>query len=54
MFEDFAEFSAAIRSFFFEEIPNLGRVLKERINDNFQLIELNSIRLPVESWKISR
>jgi transposase len=46
-YEDFAEFAAAVRSFFFEEIPKLGRVLKERINDNFQLIELNSIRLAV-------
>jgi transposase len=44
-YEDFAEFAAAIRSFFFEEIHKLGRVLKERINDNFQLIELNSIRI---------
>jgi transposase len=42
---DFAEFAAAIRSFFFEEIPKLGKILKERINDNFQLIELNPIRL---------
>jgi transposase len=44
-YEDFAEFAAAIRSFFFEEIPKLGKILKERINDNFQLIELNPIRL---------
>jgi len=28
-----------------EEIPKLGRILKERINNNFQLIELNPIRL---------
>jgi transposase len=46
-YEDFAEFAAAIRSFFFEEIPKIGRVLKERINDNFQLIELNSIRIAI-------
>jgi hypothetical protein len=32
---DFAEFTAAIRSFFFEEIPKLGKILKERIHDNF-------------------
>jgi transposase len=44
-YENFAEFAAAIRSFFFEEIPKLERILKERINDNFQLIELNSIRI---------
>ena len=44
-YEDFAEFAVSIRSFFFEEIPKLGITLKKRINDNFQLIELNSIRL---------
>ena len=44
-YETFSEFSIAIRSFFFEEIPKIGKILKERINDNFQRIELNSIRL---------
>jgi transposase len=46
-YENFAEFGTAIRSFFFEEIPKMGRILKERINDCFQLIELNSIRLAI-------
>lgn len=44
-YENFAEFRVAIRQFFFEDIPKMGTVLKKRINDNFQLIELNSIRL---------
>lgn len=44
-YENFAEFGAAIRQFFFEDIPRIGEVLKKRINDNFQLIELNPIRL---------
>jgi transposase len=44
-YENFAEFGAAIRRFFFEDIPKMGQILRKRINDNFQLIELNSIRL---------
>lgn len=46
-YESFATYSAAIRSFFFEEIPNLGTILKKRINDNFQRIKLNTIQLAV-------
>ena len=46
-YENFLDFSTAIRSFFFEEIAKLGNILKERINDNFQLIKLNSIQLAV-------
>jgi len=44
-YESFAQFSTAIRSFFFEEIPKIAGILKERINDNFQRIVLNSLRL---------
>jgi transposase len=44
-YENFAEFGEAIRQFFFEDIPEMGNILKKRINDNFQLIELNSICL---------
>lgn len=44
-YENFADFGSAIRSFFFEEIPKMAQNLKKRINDNFQCIELNSIRL---------
>lgn len=44
-YKNFAEFSRAIREFFFEEIPKMGKSLKTRINDNFQRIELNPIQL---------
>lgn len=44
-YENFAEFKSAIRQFFFEDILKMGKILKKRINDDFQLIELNSIRL---------
>jgi transposase len=46
-YENLAEFTAAISSFFFEDIPKIGMNLKKRINDNFQLIEINPIRLAV-------
>lgn len=42
---NFADFGIAIRQFFFEDIPKIGHILKRRINDNFQVIELNSIHL---------
>lgn len=44
-YENFAEFGSAIRSFFFEDIPKIKFFLDKRINDNFQRIELNSIKL---------
>jgi transposase len=31
---DFAEFTEAIRGFFFEDIPKMTDILKQRINDN--------------------
>lgn len=46
-YDHFADFGAAIRDFFFEDIPKMAQTLKKRINDNFQCIELNSIHLAV-------
>jgi len=46
-YQNFAEFGAAIRQFFFEDILKIRQILKQRINDNFQLIELNPIHLAV-------
>jgi transposase len=43
----FDEFSRVIRKFFFEEIPKIHDILKKRINDKFQKIELNSIVIGV-------
>lgn len=40
-------FFQAIRGFFLEEIPKLTDVLKCRINDKFQIVDLNPIRLAV-------
>jgi transposase len=39
----FAEFTEAIRNFFFEDIPKIGDILKKRINDQFQRIKLNHV-----------
>jgi transposase len=36
---------AAIRGFFTEKLPEMGDVLKSRINDNFQVIRLNPVNL---------
>lgn len=44
-YENFTDFTEAIRSFFFEDIPKMAQSLRNTINDNFQCIELNSIRL---------
>jgi transposase len=46
-YENFAEFGKAIRRFFFKDIPKMAHDLKKRINDKFQVIEVNSIRLAV-------
>lgn len=43
---NFAEFTQAIRNFFFEDIPKMGDILKQRINDKFQRIKLNHIVFP--------
>jgi transposase len=39
----FSDFQIAIRNFFFEDIPKIKEKLRERINDNFQRIQLNTI-----------
>lgn len=44
---NFAEFTEAIRWFFGKDIPKMTDVLKQRINDKFQRIQLNSIQLAV-------
>jgi transposase len=46
-YENFEGFGAAIRQFFFKDILKMAQILKKRINDSFQLIELNSIRLAI-------
>lgn len=46
-YESFEEFCTSIRKFFFNDISKMTQILKKRINDNFQLIELNSIHLAV-------
>jgi transposase len=44
-YEKFADFKAEIRKFFLEDIPKLKDALSTRITDNFQRIQLNTIRL---------
>lgn len=39
------DFFAAVRGFFADKVHKLGRLLRERINDNFQIIKLNPIKL---------
>jgi len=46
-YETSVTFFQAIRGFFLEEIPKLTDVLKCRINDKFQVVDLNPIRLAV-------
>jgi len=46
-YETSVTFFQAIRGFFLEEIPKLTDVLKHRINDKFQVVDLNPIRLAV-------
>lgn len=45
-YEKFIDFSEAIRTFFFEEIPEIKEQLGKRINDNFQKITINHINCP--------
>ncbi|WP_256439920.1 MULTISPECIES: hypothetical protein [Candidatus Rhabdochlamydia] len=40
-------FFQAIRGFFLEEIPKITDILKCRINDKFQVVDLNPIKLAV-------
>ncbi|MGH2612944.1 MAG: IS630 family transposase [Rhabdochlamydiaceae bacterium] len=46
-YETSVTFFQAIRGFFLEEIPKLTDVLKRRINDKFQVVDLNPIKLAV-------
>lgn len=46
-YETSGTFFQAIRGFFLEEIPKLTDVLKRRINDKFQVVDLNPIKLAV-------
>ena len=43
-YEKFVDFKKEIRGFFFEEIPKIKSELASRITDNFQRIQLNTIR----------
>lgn len=47
-YESAAVFFKEIKSFFTEEIPRMTDVLAKRINDNFQVININPIRLAVQ------
>jgi transposase len=44
-YEDFSEFKNAVCSFLFEKIPKLTVLLKKRINDDFQQININPFNL---------
>ena len=44
-YEKFADFKEEVRRFFFEDIPKIKKELTTRITDNFQCIQLNTIRL---------
>jgi transposase len=44
-YNNFEDFSQTIRKFFFEDIPKMVEVLEKRINDKFQRINLNSIKV---------
>jgi hypothetical protein len=44
-YEKFSEFESAVRDFFTEKIPVLTDKLKARINDKFQVLELNPVQL---------
>ena len=46
-YETSVTFFQAIRGFFSEEIPKLKDILKSRINDKFQVVGLNPIKLAV-------
>ncbi|QYF48471.1 Transposase ISRhOegibbosus2 [Candidatus Rhabdochlamydia oedothoracis] len=46
-YETSVTFFQAIRGFFLEEIPKITDILKCRINDKFQVVDLNPIKLAV-------
>lgn len=44
-YEKFEDFAASVRSFFADKVHRIQGVLRRRINDNFQIIKLNPIKL---------
>ncbi len=44
-FESYWEFFAEVRGFFADKVHKIQRLLRQRINDNFQTIKLNPIKL---------
>lgn len=44
-FETCWEFFAAVRGFFADKVHKIRRLLQQRINDNFQIVKLNPIKL---------
>lgn len=44
-FETCCDFFAAVRRFFADKVHKIRRFLRQRINDNFQIIKLNPIKL---------
>ncbi len=46
-YDKFTEFELEVRKFFKDKIPILRDKLKTRINDTFQVPELNPVRFPM-------
>ncbi len=46
-YNTFTDFKLEIRSFFKDKIPILKDTLKTRMNDTFQVPEVNPVRLPM-------
>lgn len=44
-YDSFKQFTEAIHKFFYKDIAKMKAVLRQRVNDHFQCIQLNSIRL---------
>jgi len=44
-FETWCDFFETVREFFADKVHKISDLLRERINDNFQIIELNPIKL---------
>jgi len=43
-YEKFADFKEEVKKFFFEEVPKMKQELASRITDNFQRIQLNTVK----------
>ncbi len=46
-YDTVTDFECEVRKFFKDKIPILRDTLKIRINDTFQVPELNSVRIPM-------